>query len=147
VLATKGARAGPLATRGVPVSPRDGSRVVGCGGEAGGGGARVGRDGGHGARAGEGNRALYSQERGLRGSAPSPRRVPGVYAAVLRPWHGAPAGDTMETSDPLGLVRPVRRAHKSARGARVGEDFKGPRDAGRPEEGARAASGGAGADA
>jgi hypothetical protein len=36
-------------------------RTVGCGGEAGGGGARVGRDGGHGARAGEGNRALYSR--------------------------------------------------------------------------------------
>jgi hypothetical protein len=33
--------------------------TVGCGGEAGGGGARVSRDGGHGARAGEGIRALY----------------------------------------------------------------------------------------
>jgi hypothetical protein len=35
--------------------------MVGCGGEAGGGGARVGRDGGHSARAGEGIRALYSR--------------------------------------------------------------------------------------
>jgi hypothetical protein len=34
--------------------------TVGRGGEAGGGGARVGRDGGHDAHAGEGNRALYS---------------------------------------------------------------------------------------
>jgi hypothetical protein len=132
VLATKGARDGPLATRGVPVSPRDGSRVVGCGGEAGGGGARVGRDGGHGARAGEGNRALYSRERSLRGSAPSPRMVPGVNTAVRRPWHSAPAGDTLETGGPPGLVRPVRHVHKSARGAREAEDFKGPRDAGRP---------------
>jgi hypothetical protein len=34
--------------------------TVGRGGEAGGGSARVGRDGGHVARAGEGNHALYS---------------------------------------------------------------------------------------
>jgi hypothetical protein len=64
VLATKGARAGQQATRGVPVSPREGSRVVGCGGEAGGGGDRVGRNDGLGARAGEGDRATYSRERG-----------------------------------------------------------------------------------
>jgi hypothetical protein len=61
VSAMKGAWVDLLATRGVPVSARDGLRMVGCGGEAGGGGAPVGRDGGHGARAGEGNRALYSR--------------------------------------------------------------------------------------
>jgi hypothetical protein len=136
-----------LATRGVPVSTSDGLRVVGCGGEAGWGGAHVGRDGGHGASAGEGNRALYSRERGLHGSTPSPGRVPGVNAAVQRPWHGAPAGNTLETGGPPGLVRPVRRGHKSAGGAREGEGFKGPRDAGRLGEGARAASGGTEADA
>jgi hypothetical protein len=56
--------------------------TVGCGGEAGGGGARVGRDDGHDARAGEGNRALYSRpmrrhvSRGPKGGA-SWTQVPG----------------------------------------------------------------------
>jgi hypothetical protein len=72
VLATKGARAGQQATQGLPVSPREGSRVVGCGGEAGGGGNRVGRIGGLGAHAGEGDRAIYSRERGC--ASPSLRR-------------------------------------------------------------------------
>jgi hypothetical protein len=57
----KGARLDLLAIRGVPVSAKDGLRTIGCGGEVEGGGARVGRDGGHGARASEGNRALYSR--------------------------------------------------------------------------------------
>jgi hypothetical protein len=85
VLATKGTRAGQQTTRGVSVSPRDGSGMVGCGGDDGGGGDRDGRNGGHGARAGGAAAPFYSRARGLRGSAPAPRNVPGVNAAVRRP--------------------------------------------------------------
>jgi hypothetical protein len=68
-----------LATREVPVSIRDGLRVVGCGGEAGGGGARVGRDGEHGASAGEGNRALYSRPM-RRLTSSGPKEAPREHA-------------------------------------------------------------------
>jgi hypothetical protein len=61
------------------VSTRDWLRVVGCGGEAGGGGAPVGWDGGHGASAGEGNRAFYSRPmRRLMSSGP--REAPREHA-------------------------------------------------------------------
>jgi hypothetical protein len=121
VLAMKGARTGQQATRGVSVSPRDGSRVVGCGGGAGGGCDRVGRNGGLGARAGEGDRATYSWERGS--AAPSHRRE---GSPVLMPQYGG-RGTTHQQGTPWkpavrrGLVRPVRRGHKPARGAREGE--------------------------
>jgi hypothetical protein len=121
VLATKGSRAGQQATRGVSVSPRDGSRVVGCGGEAGGGCDRVGRNSGLGARAGEGDRATYSWERGS--AAPSHRRE---GSPVLMSQYGG-RGTAHQQGTPWkpairrGLVRPVRRGHEPARGAREGE--------------------------
>jgi hypothetical protein len=84
--------------------------------------------------------------RGQCGSEPSPRRVPGVNAAVRRPWYGASAGDTLETGGPPGLVRPARRGHEPPRGAREGETSRGLGMWGGLGK-ARAASGGAGADA
>jgi hypothetical protein len=125
VLATKGARAGQQATRGVLVSPREGSRVVCCGGEAGGGDDRVGRNGGLGARDGEGDRATYSRERGS--ATPSPRRK---GSPALRPQYGG-RGTAHQQGTPWkpavhrGLVRPVRRGHEPAHGAREGETSGG----------------------
>jgi hypothetical protein len=95
--------------------------VVGCGGEAEGGGDRVGRNGGLGARAGEGDRATYSRERGS--AAPSHRRE--GSPALMPQYSGRGTAHQQGTPWKLavrrGLVRPVRRGHEPARGARKGE--------------------------
>jgi hypothetical protein len=129
---TKGARAGQQATRGVPMSPREGSRVVGCGGEAGGGGGRVGRNGGLGAQAGEGDRAIYSRERGC--AARSLRRE--GFPALMPQYGGRSTahkqGTHLKPAVRRELVRPVRCGARAGTRCEGGGHFKGSRDAGRP---------------
>jgi hypothetical protein len=69
--------------------------------------------------------------RGQCGSEPSPRRVPGVNAAVRRLGRGHPGNRRSAGACPARPARP--RAGMRCEG---GRDFKGSRDAGRPGDGA-----------